>query len=160
VRKRKNFGEWLNVMWDDNVAVNLLATDPSTRITAEPRSGYQLFQAGSVAGVRLEGVGAALITTATPRLLDRIAQVEEDYDLPRGVESRRSKEYKYAYYEVLRASPFNIEQHIKFAKMGGFRTMQIYYLAFSKGAGHFPWRPEYPRSYFKTLRRTIMKQAI
>jgi len=75
-------------------AVNLLATDPYAKIDAEPRQGYHLFRAGTVDSVKLEGVGAALIVTHTPHLLDRIARVEEDFDLPRGVESRRSKAYK------------------------------------------------------------------
>lgn len=51
VRKRKNLGEWLNVMWDGEVAVNLLATNPYTRIRAQERRGHYLFQAGSVADV-------------------------------------------------------------------------------------------------------------
>ena len=32
VRNRKYFGDWLNVMWDDAVAVNVLATDPFPRL--------------------------------------------------------------------------------------------------------------------------------
>ena len=144
VRDRRNFGEWLNVLWDDAVAVNLLATDPYAKIDAEPRQGYHLFRAGTVDNVKLEGVGAALIVTQTPHLLDRIARVEEDFDLPRGVESRRSKAYKHSYYELLKATPADIDQHIEYAKLGGFRLLDLYYLAFAKSCGHFPWRPEYP----------------
>ena len=88
VRDRKNFGDWLNVMWDDAVAVNLLATDPYAKIDADPRQGQHLFRAGTVDAVKQEGVGAALIVTQPSHLLDRIARVEEDFDLPRGVESR------------------------------------------------------------------------
>ncbi len=145
VRDRKNLGEWLNVMWDEKVAVNVLATDPYAQIDAKNREGYHLFQAGTVRGVQLEGVGAALITTTTAHLLDRIARVEEDFKLPRGVESRRCKEYRYSYYEALTITPQDADRHIQFAKMGGLRTMDVYYLAFAKTAGHFPWRPEYPR---------------
>jgi hypothetical protein len=144
IRDRKNLGEWLNVMWDEEIAVNVLATDPYAQINAKARQGYSLFQAGTVKDVQLEGVGAALITTRTAHLLDRIARVEEDFNLPRGVESRRRKEYKYSYYEALTMTPQDVDRHIKFAKMGGFRTMDVYYLAFAKTSGHFPWRPEYP----------------
>ena len=144
VRKRKNLGEWLNVMWDDEVAVNVLATDPFAQIDADARDGYSLFRAGTVQEVQLEGVGAALITTKTAHLLDRIARVEEDFNLPRGVESRRCKEYKFSYFEILAMTPQDVDQHIKFAKMSGFRTMNVYYMAFAKIAGHFPWLPEYP----------------
>lgn len=143
VNNRKNFGEWLNVTWDHDVAVNVLGTDHYARIDAHARRGYHLLQAGTVRTVQLESVGAALIVTKTSRLLDRIARVEEDFDLPRGVESRQRKEYKYSYYEVLDMSPANADRHIHFAKMGGFRTMDIYYRAFAT-AGHFNWRPDYP----------------
>jgi hypothetical protein len=144
VRKRENFGEWLNVMWDDDVAVNLLATDPYARIRGKERQGYHLLQAGGDIEVQLEGVGAALITTATPNLLDRIARVEEDYALPLGVKSRRSREYGYSYYEASSITPEDAARHIQYAKQSGLRAMDVYYLAFASSAGHFPWRPEYP----------------
>jgi hypothetical protein len=144
VRDRKNLGDWLNVMWDDAVAVNLLATDPYAKIDADPRQGHHLFRAGTVDAVKQEGVGAALILTQPSHLLDRIARVEEDFDLPRGVESRRCQAYKHSYYEVLKTTPAEIDQHIQYAKMGGFRLMEVYYYAFAKSVGHFPWRPEYP----------------
>jgi hypothetical protein len=144
VRTRKNFGEWLNVMWDEDIAVNLLATDAYARIRAQQQPGYHLLRAGSDGDVRLEGVGAALITTTTPDLLDRIARVEEDYGLPLGVKSRRSREYGYSYYEVSAITPQNVARHIQYAKRCGFRAMDVSYLAFASSAGHFPWRPEYP----------------
>lgn len=145
VKDRKHLGEWLNVMWDDEVAVNLLATDPQTRIRAKARSGYHLMQAGSENEVQLEGVGAALITTSTSHLLDRIASVEKDFHLPPGVESRRSKEYGYSYYETSGITPQDADRHIRYATLCGLRAMDIYYLAFAQSSGHFPWRPEYPK---------------
>jgi hypothetical protein len=145
VKDRKHHGEWLNVMWDDDVAVNLLATDPCARIQAKPRQGYHLFQAGTVDEVQLEGVGAALIAAAPANLLDRIARVEDDFGLPQGVKSRRSREYGYSYYEASSITPEDAGRHIQYAKQCGFRAMDLYYLAFASSAGHFPWRPEYPR---------------
>jgi hypothetical protein len=144
VRERKNFGQWLNVMWDDAVAVNLLAAEPCTRIRAEKRSGHYVFRADAVADVKLEGVSAALIATATPHLLDRIAKVEEDFELPEGVKSRRSKEYGTSYYEALTITPEDAERNIRYAKMAGLRAMNVYYLSFASSSGHYPWRPEYP----------------
>jgi hypothetical protein len=156
IRNRKNFGEWLNATWDEDLAVNLLGVDHYAQIDAQPREGYRLFQAGSIRDVQLEGVGAALIVTKTSQLLDRVARVEEDFNLPRGVESRRRKEYKYSYYEVLQMTPQNADRHIQFAKIGGFRAMQIYYRAFSRACGHFDWRPEYSRG-MEDLRGIIAK---
>ena len=55
VRNRKNLGAWLNVMWDNEVAVNLLATDHRTRIDAQPCQGFHIFQGGTVEDVDLLG---------------------------------------------------------------------------------------------------------
>jgi hypothetical protein len=156
IRDRKNFGEWLNVMWDEDIAVNVLATDSFTQIEAKSGRGYHLFQAGTVSNVRLLGAGAALITTTTPHLLDRIAQVEEDFNLPRGVKSRRSQEYKYSYYQAISLTPQDVERQIHFSKMAGLRTMNVYCLAFAKSIGRFPWRPEYPQE-MADLREVVGK---
>lgn len=156
VRERTNFGEWLNVTWDSIVAVNLLATDPYAKIDARERSGYRIFKAGTDAGVKTEGVGAALITTATENLLDRVDRVERDFHLPKGVESRRSKEYRYSYYEACNVTPQNIDRHIAFAQKGGFRAMQIVWSSFACSIGHFPWRADYPGG-MKDLQTVIRK---
>ena len=145
VRNRRNFGEWLNVAWDDAVAVNLLATDPYTRIDSSVCGDYRLMQAGSVNSVRIEDVGAALIVTEPARLLDRVGRIEADFGLPRGVEARRRKEYRQSYYELVTAKPDDLDRHIRFARMAGLQAMDVYYGVFCKTAGHFPWRAEYPR---------------
>lgn len=82
----------------------------------------RLRQVGAVDSVKTEGVGGALAVTRSRQLLDRIAKVEEDYGLPRGVESRRRMEYKQSYYELLRTTPEDIDQHIQFARLAGLRS--------------------------------------
>ncbi|MBV9082571.1 MAG: hypothetical protein JOZ62_07850, partial [Acidobacteriaceae bacterium] len=154
VRNRKNFGEWLNVMWDDRVAVNILGADPFARIDSDAREEYRILQAGSAGAVKLEGVGAALIVTAPELLLDKIAKVEKDYDLPAGVASRRRPDYRQSYYEVTAATPDEMSRHIQFARRAGLRAMDIYYRTFSKTCGHFDWRPEYPNG-MDDLRRVV-----
>ena len=144
VKNRSHFGEWLNVAWDGDVAVNVLATDQYARIDSETRKGYRILYAGGAGEVKVEGVGAALITTAKGSLLDRIDRVERDFGLPLGVASRRSEEYRNSYYELRNVTPLNIDEHIEYAKQGGFRQMVIYYPDFASSMGHFPWRPEYP----------------
>jgi hypothetical protein len=54
VRARKNLGEWLNVTWDDDVAVNLLATDPFAKIDITRCADHLLLQAGTVDEVKTE----------------------------------------------------------------------------------------------------------
>ncbi|RPJ59948.1 MAG: hypothetical protein EHM23_12255 [Acidobacteria bacterium] len=156
IRQRAHFGDWLNVMWDDRVAVNLLASDPYAQIDSEAREGYRLLRATAVDEVRAEKVGAALIVTSTNQLLDRIDEVENDFDLPRGVASRRSPEYRFSYFWTGDITPENADQQIAYARQGGFRTLVIYYLAFVRSAGHYPWRPEYPDG-LEDLKRVVDK---
>lgn len=162
VRDRKYFGEWLNVSWDNDVAVNLLATDPYSKIDAEEYNGYHILKAGMEAAVKMEGAGAALITTSTDNLLDRIDKIEVDYSLPRGVMSRRSETYKYSYYETRDVTPQNIDKHIAYAKKGGFRTICIHYWAFAKTLGHFLWKPEYPNGMddLQTITQKIKAEGL
>ena len=156
LKERTNFGGWLNVMWDERVAVNLLGADPWCRIESQPRDGYRLVRASAEDRVKTTGVSAALIATRTAKLLDRIAEVERDFDLPRGAESRQRKEYRYSYYWAGGANPANIDRHIAYARKGGFPMMMITYRDFSKTAGHFEWRPEYPGG-FEDLRGVLQK---
>ncbi len=145
IKDRGHFGEWLNVEWDNEVAVNLLATDQYCRIDAKKRKGYKIFQAGGENEVSMYNVGAVLITTGRDKILDRINSVEHDYNLPLGVESRRGKEYKNSTYTprgILTIN--NIDEHIAFAKQAGLKNMLIYYPSFSRTTGHFKWRQEYP----------------
>lgn len=136
VRNRKNFGEWLNVSWDDELAVNVLGTDPFARIDADERNGYRILRADAVRGVKLREVGAALIVSPSNELLDKIAKVEEDFNLPRGVESRRNKQIQLSYYFSSAVNPNNIDEHLEYAKRGGFRNFMIYYTSFLVGSGY------------------------
>lgn len=145
IKNRTHFGEWLNVVWDDDIAVNLLATDKYCRIDAQKRKGYKIFQAGGEKEVKLENIGAALITTSRSNILDCINRIEHNYGLPLGVESRKSKEYKFSQYTprgILTLQ--NIDEHIAFAKKAGLKIMLIYYPSFARNMGHFSWRKEYP----------------
>jgi hypothetical protein len=70
--------------------------------------------------------------------------VEKDYDLPLGVQSRRDPAYNYSYYEMRGLTPENVDEHIAYAKKGGFKMMVFYWTDFAESLGHFPWKKEYP----------------
>jgi hypothetical protein len=112
--------------------------------------------------IKLTGTGAALITTSKDKLLDRIDRVEKDFNLPRGVESRRDPAYKYSYYELRNVTPQNIDEHIAFARLGGFRIMVICYTDFATSMGHFPWSPDYPNGMtdLQTVTRKIKEAGM
>ncbi len=138
VKERKYFGEWLNVSWDESATVNVLGVSPYARIGNEKRKAYRVLTADAVKGLKLKHCPCAIIAAPTDRFMDAMETLEEDFDLPRGVASRRN-------YPIINSSEFwtawiypdNVDEHIAYAKKGGFRTMLIYYTAFTKENGYF-----------------------
>jgi hypothetical protein len=155
VRDRENFGEWLNVIHDREVAVNVLGTDQYCRIDNERRQGFRILEAGAVDEVKTLGTGAALIVTETKYLLDRIDQVETDYNLPPGVKNRRREESKYSYYWPTDITPDNVDQHIRYAQAGGFRFLMISSNSFAIPAS-FTWLPAFSNG-LKDLKEVVDK---
>ena len=168
VRDLGHWGDWLNVIWDDELAVNVLAAGPCANADSEEGEGYRVLQAGTDGKVQLTGVTAALITCAKDELLDKIAIVEQDYGLPHGVASRRHDLYTASYYWTCTINPTNVDEHIEYARMGGFRLMNIYYPAFLESRGYRlignygVYRPEYPngKADLKAMLATIRKAGI
>lgn len=136
VKNRKYFGEWLNVSWDDRLAINVLGTDPYPRIDAEKCKGYRILTADAVKDIKFRGTGAALIVCAPDSLLDHIDAVEEDFNLPRGAKNRRDKMNNASYFFTFNMNPQNVDQYLKYVKMGGFRCMSLYYPCFIEGGGY------------------------
>ena len=94
-------------------------------IDSERRKGCRILTADAVRGIKLKGCGAALICTASGSLMDAIASLEEDYDLPRGVESRRSPSINRSAYWSTGVTPDTVDTHIAYAQQAGFRHMLI-----------------------------------
>lgn len=152
VKHRECFGEWLNVAWDQRVAINLLATSPYEHIEGERRKDYRLMSADAVRGIKMRGCEAALIVTPPDRLLDRIDRLEKDYGLPRGVERRRSPDINASIFAPMKMDPNRIDEYIAYAKKGGFRMMLIYYTGIVKEewywhSGDYDLRDEYVNGY-------------
>ena len=151
VATRARFGEWLNVMWDDRVAVNVLSACPYPRIAAEDRRDHKILFGETLKEVKLKGAGVALIVSEPGRLLDAIDALEQDFDLPRGVESRRSPLINRSYYWAGNVNPKTVDEHIAFALRGGFRFMCIVYssILYEEGGYRYSgqydtYREEYP----------------
>lgn len=162
VKDRAYFGEWLNVVWDETVAVNVLATSPYTRIEADPRKGYRILSGDTLRDIRLKGCGAALIVSSAQEFLDAVEAVEVDYDLPRGVQSRRGSQINASIYWSADVNPGNVEEHIAYALQGGFRMILINYCALFREAGWYSYcgdydfRPEFPEG-IEDLRKMLQK---
>lgn len=143
IARKEHFGHWLNVSWDSSSACALIGSEPETRIDAYDKGTYMEMYAGGVADVGIIGTGAVLAVGPTETFLDIIDKVEEDFNMPRGVKSRRESTYPLSYYELRDATPQNIGDHIKYAKQGGFSTVVIYYPDFAWTCGHFLWNKKF-----------------
>ncbi|MCQ2431851.1 MAG: hypothetical protein MJ175_04520 [Clostridia bacterium] len=151
VKHREAFGEWLNVSRDDSASVCVLAADPHAQVDSERRENCRILYADAVRGIHLRGTTAALIAAETECFLDAVDALEKDCSLPLGVESRRSTEINSSVYWVSNLTPENVDDHIAYAKRGGFRLMLLYYTCLFREQGsyalngNYDFRPEYPR---------------
>ena len=163
VKPRENFGDWLNVVWDEKAAVCLLSTSPHAEIDSEKRHSCRILTADAHRDILLEGCGCALIASKTDALLDAVEAVEIDYDLPRGVAGRRDKsKITASIYFVPIVTPETVDKHIEYAKRAGFRMMLMRYsscFAFESmyhHCGDYDLRSEYEGD-FENLRRMLDK---
>ena len=152
VRDRANYGCWFGVSWDEGAAVGIVGANHYAQVDQERRDGYRVFAAWAQYGVKLRGVEAALVAApGKERFLDAVDAIERDYGLPRGVVSRRSGVTNASIYWVRDLDRDNVDEHIRYAKEGGFRRMLVYYQAMCKdgtsyyrGLGDYDWRDSYP----------------
>ena len=144
VKDRENFGEWLNVMWDDVSSVGVFATSPHAQVGADRRNGYRLMRADALRSVKLLGTAAVLsVAGGGDAILGCLEEIEKDFDLPRGVESRRNPLIRASIYFASDISPDNVERHVELAKKGGFRLMLISAARFFSIGDGISYHPQY-----------------
>ncbi|MCQ2388154.1 MAG: hypothetical protein MJ138_00375 [Kiritimatiellae bacterium] len=151
VKSRANFGDWLNCAWDDRGGVAVIGADPYADISHEDRARGKILFADLHRGIELLGGTAALVAGAGGgELLAGIEEVEEAFNLPRGVAARRSDKLNASIYWAGDVHPDTVDEHIAFAKKGGFRMMLMYYTCFLKGGwtylklGDYDWNEHFP----------------
>ena len=145
VKNRANLGEWLNVQWDAAAAVGVFAVSQHAQVGADRRNGYRLMRADALREVKLRGTGAVLVVDAGGEaILDRIAALERDCGMPRGVENRRNALVHASIYFASGVSPENIDRHVEMAKKGGFRLMEMSRGEFFGPSGDYAYRAPYP----------------
>ena len=151
VRSRRNFGEWVNAVWDDAAAVAVMSVEPLVEIDHETCDGNPVLTADLSRGRQLRGGKAAIVAAAGgERFLDAVDALEADYGLPRGVRSRRSGRLNESIYWTHDLTPESVDEEIAWAKKGGFRMMLVYYPSYLKGGlaysylGDYDWNEKYP----------------
>jgi hypothetical protein len=152
VKNRKNFGEWLNVMWDEKSALSVMAVTPMTAIDNESRFDFRNLTAEFHKRFDLFGNKAAIVVGSNEEdFLNNTDVLECDYNLPRGVKNRRSDKINASIYWTSAINSKNVDEHIRLAKKGGFRMMLIYYTAFYQGGydrlGDYDFNAAYPNKY-------------
>ena len=139
VLKRRNFGDWLNVEWDDRAAVAVVGATPYMDVDHEARGRWRLMRADALAGIGAgitNGVAVLAAGAGKDAFLSQIAAMEADYDLPRGVASRRNPLLNASIYWTEDLSPQTVDEHIAYMKKGGFRMMLVYYDGLFRNDGH------------------------
>ena len=170
VKLRENVGDWLNVVWDDRAAVAVVGADPYAEIDHESRAGCEVLTADLVRGLRLKGGRAAIVAGAgRDGFLAAMDGFEHDFDLPRGVQSRRDPRLNASIYWTGDINPANVDAHLALAKRGGFRMMLVYYIAMTtaqrshlshsyyyRKLGDYDWNGAYPNGV-EDLRRVLSR---
>ena len=152
VRRKTQFGAWLNLVSDEKTAICLTTPDVLVRADSERKEDHILLSATAVKGMRMKGAIAALLADSNDTFLDRMDRFERDFNLPLGVQSRRSDCINASVYWVHDADPKNIDEHILYAQKCGFRLMLFYYTCFFKEDGYyyngdFDFKKEYPNGF-------------
>ena len=164
IKNRKYFGQWINAMWDENASACVLATMPEALIDSERRKGMRILTATAKKEIQLKGVTAALIVSGgKEEFLDTVDGFEHDFGLPLGVESRRSPMINRSIYSARFIYPDNVDEHIRYAKMGGFDCMLMYYDNMCKiqgfnysTCGDYDFNEKYPNGY-EDLKKLLQK---
>ena len=129
VLERKNFGDWLNVEWDDRAAVAVMGGTPYMDVDHEGRGRWRLLRADSLAELGHGITNGVAVLAAAPgkdAFLGQVDAMETDYDMPRGVQSRRNPLLNASIYWTSDLTVGNVDEHIANMKKGGFRMMLIY----------------------------------
>lgn len=153
VKERTNFGDWLNIMWDNKSAICVAGCDPYEEIWHEDREGFRILTADLYGSMKLKGGKAALISgSSKDSFLETMDRFEEELGLPRGVQSRKSPLLNRSIYWVPNATPKDIDQHISIAKKAGMEMMLFYFPCFIKSyglglLGDYDLKDEYPNGY-------------
>jgi hypothetical protein len=132
-----NAGGVLGVRWDDEFAVCLMGLSAEV----DSRIAGQAVEASLYPGFGMQGERVAIIATPTPRFLEVVRKVEQDFGLPfpmiDGRWAKQSEDVRssYLFTDLTEA---NADETIRYAKLGGFRYILVYSGTWSASLGSYP----------------------
>jgi hypothetical protein len=132
-----NAGGVLGVRWDDEFAVCLMGL--SARV--DSKIAGQVMLASVYPEFSMRGERVAIIAAPTPRFLEVVRKVEQDFRLPSptlgGTWAKLSEDVRtsYLFTDLTEA---NADETIRYAKLGGFRYILVYSQTWSASLGSYP----------------------
>lgn len=130
-------GGMLGVRWDDDFAVCLMGLSEPVNSRIEGR----VLLASVYPEFGMQGKRVAIITSPTPRFLRVVRKVERDFGLPSpmidGRWAKQSEDVRssYLFTDLTEA---NVDETIRYAKLGGFRYILVYSGTWSASLGSYP----------------------
>jgi len=132
-----NPGAVLGMRWDDEFAVCLMGLDD--RVNS--RVAYPAVLASAYPEFGMQGERVAIVAAPTPRFLEAVRKVEQDFRLPSptlgGAWAKTSEDVRtsYLFTDLTEA---NADETIRYAKLGGFRYILVYSNTWSASMGSYP----------------------
>jgi hypothetical protein len=152
---KENAGWWLGTWWNERFAVALIGL--SDRVNVQ-----LLGNGGLVASVYpefgMEGQRAVLVAAPTERFLDVVQEVERDFGLPsprlggQWAKASRAVRTSYLFTDLTEA---NVDETIRFAKLGGFEYIMTYDSTWAKSLGSYPINTNNFRRGEASLKATV-----
>jgi hypothetical protein len=128
----------LNVKWDDEFTVCLMALDQKLETSFGPNGSLQC---ATTPEFGLAGHKAALIAVPTTNFNNVVHEVEKDFKIPHatidGQWAKTSEAVRRSYLFV-NLTEENADEIIRLAKLGGFSTILIYSGTWSTSNGSYP----------------------
>lgn len=137
---KKELGSVRAILSDEQKAIAFIGLSDSVQTSARA-DGFVGAYAHSDIG--LEGRRAILMATTPDAVLDHIRRIEEAYDLPNpklGGEWAKTSDDGNTGYLFTDLTEENVDETIRYAKMGGFRYILIYANTWSTSLGSYPIR--------------------
>ena len=144
------YGQWLNICHNERSVFGAIATSPYGFADSTTLGNFRVMSLEARSCFQLRGCTAALVCSAKEQFLDVMEQIEEDFDLPHGAKNRRNPLINASIYWTHKLSPQNVDEHIAYAKKGGFRMMTLYYTCMNtkahgyKSCGEYKYNELYP----------------
>jgi hypothetical protein len=135
-----NAGGLLGVRWDDEFAVALIGLSQQVN----PSISGQVISASVYPEFSMQGQRVAIVAAPTSRFLDVMQKLEHAFQLPSptigGTWAKLSMDARtsYLFTDLTEA---NVDETIRYAKLGGFRYILIYASTWSSSLGSYPINP-------------------